>query len=224
LLLLNGLRHGLRLRVASAIAVASFTSFLVAGLQAPRANVSQAHHRQLSQGTTTAALCENPQLFSIIIMPLALAGCDVLVAVAGLGKGRMISPLYVLLSRVRSWAGLRLQTNDRELLNALAGLRHPDELIDWVAGYNKEGIWDGSTCRTARERRLQRDAKRLGKQLAASQKLANEKQEKADASISKKRGTAKCSQANKKQKTDVGSAGGARVALGVVTNAKRARS
>jgi hypothetical protein len=59
------------------------------------------------------------------------------------------SKFYVLVSRVRNFASLRLLQYDREALVALSKLKHHELLYAWDNGYNEEGRWSDAIAVSA---------------------------------------------------------------------------
>ena len=53
-----------------------------------------------------------------------------------------LAAFYVLVSRVREAAGLRLLQDDNEGLNAVEELKGDEYLHAWECGYDEDGCWD----------------------------------------------------------------------------------
>ena len=98
--------------------------------------------------------------------------------------------LYVLLSRVRGWAGLRLLFVDDDALEDLKLLTWPDELYAWHHGYDADGKWSDALAAAAYASCAPRRAQ-IEKRRAAS-KSARDKRKRQAAAVerARKRGAA----------------------------------
>ena len=88
-----------------------------------------------------------------------------------------LASFYVLISRVREAAGLRLLQHDREGLALVAELQGDEYLHAWECGYDADGCWDdaraASALRATREaREAAKKAERLRKAEAAREAMA----------------------------------------------------
>ena len=79
-----------------------------------------------------------------------------------------LAAFYVLVSRVREAAGLRLLQDDNEGLNAVEELKGDEYLHAWECGYDEDGCWDDA--RAARALRTTREERENAKKAEAERK------------------------------------------------------
>ena len=81
---------------------------------------------------------------------------------------------YVLISRVRTFGGLRLLQHDDEGLASVAKLQHDEYLYAWVRGYDQHGRWSEARAAAAL------DAIRKARAAAKAKRVAAKEKERAD--------------------------------------------
>ena len=112
-----------------------------------------------------------------------------------------LASFYVLVSRVRELAGLRLLQRDEAGLSAVAQLQTDEYLHGWECGYDATGLWDDELAarairglRSARDRakKVAAEAKKAAAEAARAQRTAQAAGRRAQAAAKRKRPAQQC--------------------------------
>jgi len=112
-----------------------------------------------------------------------------------------LASFYVLVSRVRELAGLRLLQRDEAGLSAVAQLQTDEYLHGWECGYDATGLWDDELAarairglRSARDRakKVAAEAKKAAAEAARAQRTAQAAGLRAQAAAKRKRPAQQC--------------------------------
>jgi hypothetical protein len=130
------------------------------------------------------------------------------------GRAFTLAAFYVMISRVRSFEGLRLLERDWKAMGKLLELKPNEHLHAWENGYDKDGAWDGTRAMAALTA-LRRDRSKAAAKGAEEKAAAKKDAKKASAAAKREKAVALFRSAKakaKKEKTAAAAAAAAAAA------------
>ena len=115
------------------------------------------------------------------------------------GRAFTLAAFYVMISRVRSFEGLRLLERDWKAMGKLLKLKPNEHLHAWENGYDKDGAWDGTRAMAALTA-LRRDRSEAAAKGAEEKVAAKKDAKKASAAAKREKAAAEKSAKAKAKK------------------------